>query len=149
MPGPENPHRPNPLQWPLTPENLDGLDATIEDIYQWLRKIRAEIDAIETASADAVDEDHFDYTDFLQDLGAGDRAGTFDITGLGGLTPDTNVNIIQTMQPIASKGNARDEFELQPIILTGYVLDANTIRVLWNCDSICVGEYAFAFAVSA
>jgi hypothetical protein len=35
------PQRPNPLQWPLTPENVDGLDATIEDIYQELRKLRA------------------------------------------------------------------------------------------------------------
>lgn len=35
------PTRPNPLQWPLSPENVDGLDATIEDIYIWLRKLAA------------------------------------------------------------------------------------------------------------
>ena len=90
----------------------------------------------------------FTYTNFTKDLGASDRAGTFDITGLAGLTIDKNVSVIQTMQPIASKGDARDEFELSPIILTGYVFDAATIRVLWNCDSVVVGDYAFAYAVS-
>lgn len=44
------PSRPNPLQWPLTPENLDGLDATIEDIYIWLRKLAS-------GSADGEDGD--------------------------------------------------------------------------------------------
>lgn len=88
-------------------------------------------------------------TDFTKDLGAGDNAGTFDITGLSGLTPNKNVLIVQTMQKISSKGDARDEFEMQPIILTGYVLDANTIRALWNCDAVCVGTYAFAYMVSA
>jgi hypothetical protein len=88
------------------------------------------------------------FTDFTKDLGAAERSGTFDITGLSGLTPDKNVLIVQTMQPISSKGDARDEFELQPIILTGYVVDANTIRALWNCDSVCAGDYAFAYAVS-
>jgi hypothetical protein len=90
----------------------------------------------------------FTFTDFTQDLGAADKSGTFDITGLSSLTADKNVLIVQTMQPISSKGDARDEFEMQAIILTGYVLNTTTIRALWNCDSVCVGTYAFAYAVS-
>lgn len=85
---------------------------------------------------------------FTKDLGASNRAGTFDVTGLAGLSVDKNVVVVQTMQKIASKGDARDEFELQPIILTGYVVDAATIRALWHCDDVCVGTYAFAYAVS-
>jgi len=86
--------------------------------------------------------------DFTKDLGSSNLAGTFDITGLAGLTANKNVIVVQTMQAISSKGDARDEFEMQPIILTGYVFDSTTIRCLWNCDAICVGTYAFAYAVS-
>lgn len=85
---------------------------------------------------------------FTKDLGAARRSGTFDITGLSGLTADKHVTVIQTAAPIASKGNARDEFEMDRIELTGYVVDANTIRVFWQAPSVVVGTYAFAYLVS-
>jgi collagen triple helix repeat protein len=88
------------------------------------------------------------FTKFTKDLGAADRSGTFDITGLSGLTVDKVVTVSQTADPIASKGNARDEFEMDFIQLTGYVVDAATIRVYWNCYNVVVGTYAFAYAVS-
>lgn len=90
-------------------------------------------------------------TDFTKDLGAARVSGTFDITGLAGLTPNKNVIIVQTMQPIVSKGDARDEFEMDAIVLTGYVVDAATIRALWFSanGSVVVGTYAFAYAVSS
>jgi hypothetical protein len=89
-------------------------------------------------------------TDFTKDLGAARRSGTFDITGLVGLTPGRNVAIIQTKAQISSKGNARDEPEMDQIVVTGYVLDANTIRADWFSanGSVVVGTYAFAYAVS-
>lgn len=59
------------------------------------------------------------------------------------------MNIVQTPAQIASKGNARDESELDHIRLTGYVVDATTIRVYWHAPSVVVGTYAFAYAVSA
>lgn len=86
--------------------------------------------------------------DFTQDLGVSDSSGTFDITGLSGLTVDADVTVVQTAQPIASKGNARDEFEMDAIQLTGYVLNSTTIRVYWWSPNVVVGIYAFAFAVS-
>lgn len=88
------------------------------------------------------------YNKFTQNLGDARRSGTFDITGLSGLTVDKVVNIVQTADAISSKGNARDEFEMNAIVLTGYVLDAATIRVYWYCDSVVAGTYAFAYAVS-
>lgn len=91
------------------------------------------------------------YTAFTQNLGAGDRSGTFDITGLSSLTADKVVSVVQTMAQVASRGNARDEFEMDPIILTGYVLNTTTIRCLWsmvNDKSVAVGTYAFAYCVS-
>ena len=87
-------------------------------------------------------------TDFTKDLGAADRSGTFDITGLSGLTTDKVVTVIQTAAKITSKGDARDEFEMDNIQLTGYVVDANTIRVYWQAPSVVVGTYAFAYQVS-
>jgi hypothetical protein len=90
------------------------------------------------------------WTDFTKDLGVADRSGTFDITGLSGLTADKVVSIVQTMAQVSSRGNARDEFEFDPITLTGYVVDASTIRALWSCSggrSVAVGTYAFAYQV--
>jgi Collagen triple helix repeat (20 copies) len=87
-------------------------------------------------------------TDFTKDLGVANRSGTFDITGLAGLTPGKNVIIVQTMQQISSKGDARDEPEMDLIRLTGYVFDATTIRADWLCESVVVGTYAFAYGVS-
>jgi hypothetical protein len=90
------------------------------------------------------------WTHFTQDLGAARRSGTFDITGLSGLTADQYVAVTQTARAIASKGNARDEFEMDPIVVTGYVVDATTVRCYWSADmSVVVGTYAFAYLVNA
>ena len=87
-------------------------------------------------------------TNFTKDLGVARRSGTFGITGLSGLTAEKNVVIVQTAAQISSKGNARDEFEMDSIQLTGYVVDAATIRAYWNSTSVVVGTYAFAYLVS-
>lgn len=84
---------------------------------------------------------------FTRDLGVAKRSGTFDITGLSGLDVTKPVMVMQTNDQIGNKGSARDEFELDAIQLTGYVVDAATIRVSWWAPSIVVGEYAFAYAV--
>jgi hypothetical protein len=82
------------------------------------------------------------------DLGAGKRSGTFDITGLTGLTGGHNVmSIIQTAQKIPTKGDARDEFEMDPIFVTGYVFSATTVRCFWNCDGVVTGFYIFSYAI--
>lgn len=88
------------------------------------------------------------WTKFTKDLGVARSSGTFDIAGLAGLTADKPVQVVQTADAIASKGNSRDEFEVEPIVLTGYVVDAATIRVYWHADGICVGTYAFAYSVT-
>ena len=86
--------------------------------------------------------------DFTKNLGTAHRSGTFDITGLSGLTAGKPVLIVQTAAEIASKGNARDEGEMDQIQATGYVVDATTIRAYWQAPSVVVGTYAFAYAVS-
>lgn len=89
------------------------------------------------------------FTAFTKDLGTAKRSGTFDITGLSGLTANKVVNIIQTNAEISSKGNARDESEMDHISVTGYVVDSTTIRAYYSAPSVVVGEYAFAYLVSA
>lgn len=88
------------------------------------------------------------FIEFTKDLGA-NRSGTFDITGLSGLTADKPVLVRQTAAAIASKGNARDEPETDPITVTGYVVDATTIRCYWSAPSVVVGIYAFAYVVGS
>lgn len=89
------------------------------------------------------------FTAFTRDLGAARRSGTFDITGLSGLTADKQVTVLQTADIIASKGNARDEAEMDHISATGYVVNTTTIRCYWQAPSVVVGTYAFAYLVSA
>jgi hypothetical protein len=88
------------------------------------------------------------YKKFTQDLGAGNSTGIFDITGLSGLLAGKVVNIIQTAEAIASKGNARDEIAMDQIILAGTVVDSATIRVYWRATCVVTGIYAFAYIVS-
>src|SRR6266516_581320 len=88
------------------------------------------------------------FTQFSKDIGRG-TSGHFDLTGLSGLTAGKDVLLVQTAQPIASKGNARDEFEMDSIELTGYVVDATTIRAYWQASGIVVGTYNFAYQVGA
>lgn len=85
---------------------------------------------------------------FTQDLGAARMSGTFDITGLSGLIADKSIMVMQTAAPISSKGNARDESEMDLIRLTGYVVDATTIRIYWQAPTVVVGTYAFAYLIS-
>lgn len=88
------------------------------------------------------------YTKFTKNLLDARSSGTFDITGLSGLTADKVVSIVQTADAIASKGNARDEPEMDMISLTGYVLNSTTIRAYWHAPSFVAGTYAFAYQVS-
>lgn len=89
------------------------------------------------------------WTAFTQDLGAAQSSGTFDITGLAGLTVGKYVDIQQTAASIASKGSAQDEGQFDAIEAWGIVLDAATIRAQWRATGVAVGTYAFAYLVSA
>lgn len=83
------------------------------------------------------------------DLGVSRRSGHFDITGSSGLTAGKVVNVFQSAGQILSKGSATDELEMDPITAVGYVVDSSTIRVYWNCPSVVVGVYEFAYLVSS
>lgn len=87
---------------------------------------------------------------FIQTLVTG-RSGSFDITGLSGLTVGKIVEVVQTDTAIPSKGNATDEFEMDAIVATGIVTSSSIIHVSWFAanGSVVVGDYAFAYTVNA
>ena len=79
-------------------------------------------------------------------------SGSFDITGLSGLTPNAQVLIVQKAAAYTSKGNRQDEAEMDQVHCTGYVVDASTIRAYWVCmphGGPMVGNVKFGYAVSA
>jgi len=74
-------------------------------------------------------------TNVEKDLGAAPLySGTFDITGLSGLTVGANVLVMQAAGPYTGKGDQPDEAEMDQVTATGYVFDATTIRVYWTCQ---------------
>jgi len=87
------------------------------------------------------------WTKFVQNLGVARRSGTFDVTGLSGLTTDNIIEVLQTNDPISSKGNAIDEPEMDQILLTARALNSTSFRCHWFSTNggVVVGNYAFAW----
>ena len=92
-------------------------------------------------------------TEVEVNLGAKARySGSFDITGLSGLTPNAQVLIVQKAAAYTSKGDRQDEAEMDQVHCTGYVVDAATIRAYWTCmlhGGPMIGNVKFGYAVSA
>jgi len=77
-------------------------------------------------------------------------SGTFDITGLSGLTAAKRVLIWQEVGPYTGKGDATgsiDEVEMDMVTATGYVVDATTIRAYWTCPQRVMGNVKFQYLV--
>jgi hypothetical protein len=85
-----------------------------------------------------------------QDLGTGASSGNFQVTGLSGLIANKMVFAQQIPTIISSKGNARDEQEMDMILLSG-VCDTSTtsITFYWWAPSIVVGTYNFAYWIAS
>jgi hypothetical protein len=76
--------------------------------------------------------------------------GTFDITGLSGLTANKPVYIQQAPGPYPGKGDRQDEAEMDGIDVNAYVVDANTIRAYWNANpGPVVGSFTFIYLVGS
>ena len=76
------------------------------------------------------------------------RSGSFTITApVAALPVGNRVRVQLTSGAIPSRGNARDEGEMDSITASGYVVDATTIRVYWNASGWVVGDYEFSFHV--
>lgn len=75
--------------------------------------------------------------------------GTFDITGLSGLTAGKSVLVFQVPGAYTGKGDRQDEAEVGLVTATGYVVDATTIRVFWRSEEPMAGNVNFAYAVTA
>ena len=94
----------------------------------------------------------FTFTVVEKDLGSAPRyGGTFDITGLVGLTVNKSVLIQQAVGPYTNKGDRQDEAEMDQALVTAYVFDATTIRCYWQTsvsNGPIAGNVKFQYAVS-
>lgn len=120
-------------------------DTAKKEFANWLRDLVGNVNTLITTVAGL---GGLSLTNFIQNIGPG-TSGNFTLTGLSGLTADKDVIAVQTAQPIPSKGGARDEFEMDNIELTGYVVDATSIKFYWNASGIVGGDYAFAYQVES
>lgn len=79
-------------------------------------------------------------------------SGTFDITGLAGLTPNKPVYIQQAVGPYTGKGDLADEAEMDQALVTAHVFDATTIRAYWTTPRATgplMGNVKFQYTVGA
>lgn len=74
-------------------------------------------------------------------------SGTFDITGLSGLTADKPVYIQQAAGPYANKGTRQDEAEMDGIDVSAYVVDGTTVRAYWTSATQVVGSFTFIYLI--
>jgi hypothetical protein len=78
------------------------------------------------------------------------NSGTFDVTGLSGLTAGKAVIITQAAAAYTGKGDLVDESEMDMVSATAYVLNSTTIRAFWqSCVSPVLGNFKFNYTVSA
>lgn len=93
------------------------------------------------------------FTTVEKDLGALPRySGTFDLPGLNGLTPTKPVMVQQAAAAYTGKGTLTDEAEMDQLSLTGFVLDASTIRVYWTVpihNGPVAGNFKFDYLAGA
>jgi hypothetical protein len=75
------------------------------------------------------------------------RSGSFQITGLSGLTIDRPVLINQANGPYTGKGTLADEAEMDQVSVTGKTTSATTIQCYWNSPTPVLGNFKFAYAV--
>ena len=74
----------------------------------------------------------FAMTTVEKNLGTVPRlSGSFQITGLSGLTPGDHVLIVQAPGPYTGKGTLADESS-DMVMANGYVLSATVIQVYWQ-----------------
>ena len=87
-------------------------------------------------------------TEVEKDLGSAPvTSGSFQITGLSGLTAGRHVLIRQALGPYTGKGTLADEYEMDTVQVAGKVTDATTIQCYWTTDSKVRGNFKFAYAV--
>lgn len=74
-------------------------------------------------------------------------SGSFDITS-SGLDTNNKVLISLAVGPYTAKGTLVDEMEMEPIVVTGYVVDTTTIRCYWNSGQTFVsGNFKFSYSL--
>lgn len=74
-------------------------------------------------------------------------SGSFEITGLAGLTIGKPVMVIQLPGPYVGKGTLADEAEGGMVNASGFVSAADKIAVVWTSHVMMVGSVKFAYAV--
>lgn len=76
-------------------------------------------------------------------------SGTFDITGLTGLTAGKPVAIWKAAGPYDGKGTLADEAEMDTVTAEGYVVNATTVRVYWTASAPQIGDMKFNYLIGA
>ena len=76
------------------------------------------------------------------------RCGSFQITGLAGLTTGKPVLMTQAKGPYTNKGTREDEAAMDRIDVTAFVLNATTIQCYWFSDRKVRGNFKFDYSIS-
>lgn len=87
-------------------------------------------------------------TEIEVDLGSpAMRSGSFQITGLSGLSAGRPVLITQSNGPYTGKGNLADEAEMDQVSVTGKTTSTTAIQCYWTSSAPVLGNFKFAYVV--
>lgn len=84
-----------------------------------------------------------------KDLGTAKTAGSFQITGLSGLSVGKPVLINQAVGPYTGKGNLADEAEMDHVSVSASVTSTSVITAYWNSPTFVSGNFKFNYLIGA
>lgn len=84
-----------------------------------------------------------------KDLGQAKMSGSFQITGLSGLSVGKPVLINQAAGPYTGKGTLADEAEMDHVSVSGIVTSTSVITAYWNSPTFVSGNFKFNYLIGA
>jgi hypothetical protein len=83
------------------------------------------------------------------DLGIKPRKSGRFTFAVSGQTVGKPLSIFQAVAPYTGKGTRADEAEMDTVVCSGYVKDASTVEVFWQCSTRVRGNRKFNYFIGA
>lgn len=135
------------LKHPLNARQVEAADSMFEELFKRTKQLSNKVTTLIDNSSSVSAAVTGPWTAFTQNLGVAHQSGSFVLSGLSGLTLGKIVFVQQVSTPIATKGNATDEPEMDMVFASGIVTSPSQIHISWWSSQVVVGDINFTYAV--